>query len=144
MGDAVPTPAPSLALVLADDHVAYRSCLADLLARSGFVVLGQADDAPGLMAWLAAAETRPDVVVMDLQMPGGGPQALRALLAAHPAQRVLVLSLHDETPFVTAMLAAGAGGYMLKDDALPELVDAIREVAAGRGYLSRALRPAQQ
>jgi len=134
----------TLALVLADDHPAYRAGLADVLRRHSFSILGEADDAPGLIGWLARAPAPPDVVLMDVQMPGGGPAGLRALLAAHPALPVLALSMHDDPAFAAAMLAAGARGYMLKDDPLPELVAAIRGVAAGARPLSPMLTPPQQ
>ncbi|WP_082541943.1 MULTISPECIES: response regulator transcription factor [unclassified Rhizobacter] len=139
--------APPLTLLLADDHAAYRACVADLLRPHGFVVAGEAPDVPALQAWLAQAPTLPDVLLMDVQMPGGGPAALAALLAQHPRLRVLVLSMHDEPAIVDAMRAAGACGYVLKDDPIAELAQAIRAVAAGArdvGRISRPPPPSQQ
>jgi len=142
--------APHLTLFLADDHAAYRSCVADLLRPHGFAILGEAPDVPALQAWLAQAPLQPDVLLMDVQMPGGGPSALAALLAQHPHLRVLVLSMHDEPAIVDAMRAAGACGYVLKDDPIAELVQAIRAVAAGArgvgrsGGISRPPSPSQQ
>lgn len=120
-----------LTLYLADDHAAYRACVAGLLARRGFEILGEAPDVPALQAWLAQARVHPDVLLMDVQMPGGGPTALAALLAHHPNLRVLVLSMHDEPAIVDAMRAAGARGYVLKDEPLAALAQAIRAVHAG-------------
>lgn len=123
--------APPLTLFLADDHAAYRAYVAELLARSGFGILGEAPDVPALQAWLAQARVHPDVLLMDVQMPGGGPAALAALLARHPALRVLVLSMHDEPAIVDAMRAAGAHAYVLKDEPLAVLAQAIRAVHGG-------------
>ncbi|SHN18256.1 response regulator transcription factor [Rhizobacter sp. OV335] len=142
--------APPLTLFLADDHAAYRTCVADLLRPHGFAVLGEAPDVPALQAWLAQAPLPPDVLLMDVQMPGGGPSALAALLAHHPSLPVLVLSMHDEPAIVDAMRAAGACGYVLKDDPIADLVQAIRAVAAGArdvgrsGGISRPPSPSQQ
>jgi two-component system invasion response regulator UvrY len=133
--------APPLTLLLADDHAAYRRCVADLLRPHGFTVLGEAPDVPALLAWLAQSPIHPEVLLMDVQMPGGGPAALAALLARHPRLRVLVLSMHDEPAIIDAMRAAGALGYVLKDDPVAELVQAIRTVATG---ISHPARPSQQ
>jgi two-component system invasion response regulator UvrY len=130
--------APPLTLFLADDHAAYRTCVADLLRPHGFAILGEAPDVSALQAWLAHAHVPPDVLLMDVQMPGGGPSALAALLAHHPSLRVLVLSMHDEPAIVDAMRAAGARGYVLKDDPIAALVQAIRAVAAGARDVGRA------
>lgn len=130
---------PPLALVLADDHAAYRAFLAQLLRQRGLAVVGQAADVPALLGWLATCQAPPDLVLMDVQMPGGGPDGLAALLQAHPGLRVLALSAHDEPAIVQAMLAAGAHGYLLKDDPLAELVDAIHAVAGGQCRLSSSL-----
>ena len=140
MGDA----AACLSLVLVDDHAAYRACLADLLRQRGLGIAGEAHDAASLGTWLAGAPVLPGLVLMDVQMPGGGPAGLRALLQGHPGLRVLVLSMHDDPAIVQAMLAAGAAGYLLKDDPLDELVEAIHAVAAGAQRISRALPPSQQ
>lgn len=136
-------PAAPLTLVLVDDHAAYRACLGGLLCQRGFVVAGEAGDTAALLHWLAASPARPDLVLMDVQMPGGGPVGLQTLLHAHPGLRVLVLSMHDDPAIASAMLAAGAGGYLLKDDPLDELAEAIHAVAGGAQRISQALPPSQ-
>lgn len=139
-----------LTLLLADDHAVWRDCVADLLRRRGFEIAGEVGDVPSLAARLSQLPVPPDVLLMDVQMPGGGPSALAALLASHPALRVLVLSTHEEPAIVGAMLAAGACGYLSKDDAIEDLAAAIRAVAAGLAPvgsltgLSRPLPPSQQ
>jgi DNA-binding NarL/FixJ family response regulator len=137
-------PAIPPTLVLVDDHAAYRACLGDLLRQRGLTVLGEAGDTAALLHWLAAAPALPDLVLMDVQMPGGGPAGLQALVHAHPGLRVLVLSMHDDPAIAAAMLAAGAGGYLLKDDPLDELAEAIHAVAGGARRISRAMPPSQQ
>lgn len=130
----------SIRIFLVDDHASFRSCLGDILAgQPGLVVVGSAESAAQALQRLQADDggERAEVVVLDLEMPGlRGPEAAAALRAAAPELRILVLSSHDDAPFVAAMLAAGAHGYASKDDALPELLRAIREVAAGRRHLS--------
>lgn len=135
---------PPLAIALVDDHAPYRACMATLLRRHGLAIVAEAGDIAALRAWLVGAATpRPDLVLMDVQIPGGGPACLPPLLHAHPGLRVLALSSHDEPALVAAMLDAGAAGYLLKDDPIPELVEAIRAVAAGQRRLSHALPPIQ-
>ena len=89
-------PAIPPTLVLVDDHAAYRACLGDLLRQRGLTVLGEAGDTAALLHWLAAAPARPDLVLMDVQMPGGGPAGLQALVQAHPGLRVLVPAANAE------------------------------------------------
>jgi DNA-binding NarL/FixJ family response regulator len=129
----------TLSLVLVDDHAAYRRCVAALLRGRGFAIVGEAHDAAALRACLLGASALADLVLMDVQMPGGGPGFVRELRRAHPRLRVLILSMCDERVIVDAMLAQGAGGYMLKDDAIDDLVEAIGAVASGRQFISRAL-----
>jgi len=106
-----------------------------LAEQAGLEVVADAGD--GRSAVRLAAETPVDVAVMDVTMAGlNGIEATRQIKAGHPAVRVVGLSMHADREFVTAMLAAGASAYVLKDCPFAELVTAIRAVAAGEVYLS--------
>ena len=136
----------TIRIVLADDHAAFRRCLKALLEQQpGLAVV--CDVGGGLAAISAiqgGAHVLPDVLVLDVDMRDlSGLHAARQLIDEHPALRVLMLSWFDDLPFVNAAAAAGCRGYMLKGDPLHELVHAIREVAAGRTYLSASVRNAQ-
>lgn len=136
----------SIRIVLADDHAAFRRCLKTLLEQQpGLAVVR---DVGGGVATIAAiqdcAHVLPDVLVLDVDMRDlSGLHVARQLIDQQPALRILMLSWFDDLPFVDAATVAGCRGYMLKDDPLPELVHAIREVAAGRTHFSTALKTAQ-
>jgi DNA-binding NarL/FixJ family response regulator len=133
----------AIRVVLVDDHAPFRSYLASLLAqKEELVVVGEAGELDSLLQLIARLEPAraPDVLLVDVEMPGcGGPAMTSAVLAAYPTLRVLALSMHDEPVFVAAMVAAGARGYILKEDLLADIVAAIREVAAGGHFFSPAL-----
>jgi len=126
----------AIRVVLADDHALVREGTAELLERSGGVkVVGQAAD--GLEAVRLVAGLRPDVLVIDLAMPGlDGLEATRQSRRAAPQTAVLALTAHEDEPYVRAMLEAGARGYLSKSARGHELVAAIRAVAAGETVLS--------
>jgi two-component system response regulator NreC len=126
----------STRILLAEDHGIVRQGLRSLLAgRPDMDVLGEAED--GRKAVELATELSPDVVVMDITMPNlNGIDATRHIVGELPSVRVIALSVHSDTMFVTAMLKAGASGYMLKDSLFDELVEAILCVTAGGTYLS--------
>lgn len=128
-------------IVLADDSQQYRSVVRALLEKQpGIQVV--AGVANGNDAMTAALQWNPEVIIMDVTMPRlDGIEATRRILVQQPDARVLALSSHREARFVTAMLDAGARGYVLKEDEFAELLQAIREVVAGRTYLSPAVRP---
>lgn len=121
--------------MLVDDHAVVRVGFRMLLTASGDVeVAAEADS--GELAYQAYGEVRPDVVVMDLSMPGmGGIETVRRLLAKDKAARVLVLSAHEDSAHPRRVLKAGALGYLSKRTAPEELIEAVRAVAAGRVYL---------
>ena len=126
----------SLRIVLVDDHLLFVDGLRALLEEQvDMDVVGDARD--GLGAVKQVSETKPHLVVMDVSMPGmNGIEATHQILAKRPETKVLCLSMHAETRFVTAVLEAGASGYLLKECALDELIRAVRVVAAGQTYLS--------
>ncbi len=118
-------------VLLADDHPVFREGFAVLLGTIGGVeVVGTAGD--GAEAVAAAAELVPDVVVMDVQMPGlDGIEATRRILAERPETGIVVLTMSEEDATVLAAMRAGARGYLLKGAEPPEVVRAITTVAGG-------------
>ncbi|MGN6610557.1 MAG: response regulator [Angustibacter sp.] len=133
-------------VLVVDDHQMVRAGLVALLDASPDVaVVGQAPD--GAAAVRAAAELRPDVVLMDLSMPVmDGAEATRELLAVFPEARVVVLTSFSDRARVSEALTAGAIGYLLKDCEPPELLAAVRAAAAGHvpvdPRVARVLLPA--
>lgn len=116
-------------VVVADDHLVYRQGLASLLRRSGIDVLGEAPNGEAAIAAVRACD--PDVVVMDLNMPGvSGLQATRRLVGAERPGRALVLTVSAQGEDLDAAIASGAMGYLLKDSPIEEVVTAIRAAAA--------------
>lgn len=128
-----------LRLVLADDHPVLRAGLKVLLsAEPDFSVVAEADDGEG--ALVLAEKVRPDLILMDVSMPGmNGTEATRQIKKTHPELAVLALSVHEEVSFARTLLDAGANGYALKRSACDELVRAVRVVAAGGTYVDPAI-----
>ena len=124
-------PSPTVRVVLVDDHALVRHGLAQLLDGADDIeVVGQAADGEAAMAVLA--RTRPDVVVMDLQMPGvDGVTATRRVVADHPGTQVLVLTSYSDGERIVAALDAGAVGYLLKDADPEDVLQGIRAVSRG-------------
>jgi DNA-binding NarL/FixJ family response regulator len=124
-----------LRVFLADDHAVVREGLKALInAQAGMAVVGEAAD--GLDACERVPELRPDVVVMDVSMPGlTGSQATERLRRECPLVKILALTVHEDKGYIRQLLAAGAAGYVLKRSAAEELIHAIRVVAAGGVYL---------
>jgi DNA-binding NarL/FixJ family response regulator len=129
-------------ILLADDHTIVRQGLKLILsAHSDLEVVGEA--ANGREAVELADKLRPDIVLMDVQMPElNGIDATRKMVAANPRIRILVLSMHKESVYVREILKAGARGYILKDAIDTELLNAVRSVARGDGYISPAVSSA--
>ena len=122
----------SVRVVVVDDHPVVRDGLAGMLAGAGdLVLIGEAADGAGAVALVERC--RPDVVLMDLQMPVlDGVAATRQILEAHPEVRVLVLTTFADDRDIVAAVEAGAAGYLLKDAPRAELFEAVRAAAAGR------------
>src|SRR5262245_11789739 len=129
----------TISIVLADDHPVVRRGMRALLeGEPDFAVVGEAAD--GLQALRLAERLRPDVLVLDLMMPGlNGLDALPALARRCPRTRVLVLSMYADESFVRQAFKQGATGYALKGCEAAVLLQAVREAAAGRRYLSPPL-----
>lgn len=128
-------PVESVRVVIADDHPFYRRGLGRLLRKCGIDVVGEAPN--GEAAIVAAQEAAPDVVIMDLNMPGlSGAEATRRLLDRAPKSRVLVLSATAQDSDVTEAFFVGASGYLTKDLPVDELVEGIRAAAAHRAVVS--------
>src|SRR5215207_1853831 len=128
-----------LRVFVVDDHAIVRRGLKALIdAEPGMTVVGEASD--GLAACEQVPVLRPDVVVMDVSMPGlTGAQATERLRRECPAVKVLALTVHEDKGYLRQLLAAGAAGYVLKRAAAEELVRAIRVVASGGIYLDPSL-----
>jgi DNA-binding NarL/FixJ family response regulator len=126
-------------VLLAEDHALVRAGIRSLLAGVDEIeVVGEASD--GEEAITLAGDLLPDVVVMDVSMPGyGGFEALARLTAEYPSVRVIMLSMHDREEYVWEALRAGAAGYVLKDSSLEELEFAILSVARGGTFLTPSL-----
>ncbi|MGA2498635.1 MAG: response regulator transcription factor [Tepidisphaeraceae bacterium] len=129
----------SIRIVLVDDHKMFRDGLCAILERdAGIQVVGTASD--GRQAMAKALELEPDIVIMDIGMKNlNGVDSTRGILARNPSIKVIALSAHNDRAFVTAMLAAGASGYVLKDAASDEILRAIHAVHLGQRFLDPAI-----
>ncbi|ANC02856.1 MULTISPECIES: UvrY/SirA/GacA family response regulator transcription factor [Pseudomonas] len=123
-------------VLVVDDHDLVRTGITRMLADiDGLQVVGEADS--GEAALKLARELKPDVVLMDVKMPGiGGLEATRKLLRSHPDTKVVAVTVCEEDPFPTRLLQAGAAGYLTKGAGLDEMVQAIRLAFAGQRYIS--------
>jgi two-component system, NarL family, response regulator NreC len=129
-------------LLIADDHTVLRTGLKMLLnAQFDMKVIGEAAD--GKEAVEKARDLRPDVVLLDISMPGmGGLEATQLIARGLPKTRVLVLTMHDDASYLRQLLQAGAAGYILKKAADTELTDAIRAVYRGDLFVYHSLTKA--
>ena len=127
-----------LRVVVADDHPYYRRGLVRSLRARGIDVVAEAPN--GEAAIRAVEQTAPDVVVMDLKMPGmSGFEATRQLTVRAPECRVIVLSVSNDEEDVSDAVLAGACGYVLKESPVDEVVAGIRAAAAGESHISQAI-----
>jgi DNA-binding NarL/FixJ family response regulator len=126
----------SIRILLADDHTIVLQGLSRFLQeQEGMDVVGQAKDGPAAVA--LARELRPDVVIMDISMPGlSGIEATREIRSENPDIKIIGLSMHAARRYVQEMCKAGARGYLLKDCDFDELTGAIQTVADGGTYFA--------
>lgn len=127
---------PTTKVLLTDDHTVVRSGLRRLLEQhDGISVVAEAES--GEQAYQLFSEVMPDVLVMDMSMPGiGGLEALRRILARHNKAKIIIFSMHENATFASQALTAGAIGYVTKSGDTNDLVEAVRAAATGKRYLS--------
>jgi two-component system invasion response regulator UvrY len=123
-------------VMLTDDHAVVRSGIARLLERSGNItIVGEAES--GEQGYQLYSELNPDVMVMDMSMPGiGGLEALRRIITRHPKAKVIMFSMHENVAFAVQAMTAGAVGYVAKSGEAQELVTAVKQVMTGKSYLN--------
>jgi len=128
-----------LRVLLADDHAVVREGLKAMInSQTGLEVVGEAGDGPEALT--KAAELDPDVVVVDVSMPGlNGAQVTTRLMEARPDRKVLALTIHEDRSYLRRLLEAGASGYILKQSPAAEIIHAIRAVAGGGTYIDPTL-----
>jgi DNA-binding NarL/FixJ family response regulator len=125
-------------VLVVDDHPIWRDGAARNLSEAGYIVVGTAGD--GAQALRVAAATRPDVVLLDLNLPdASGAEVIGRLLAALPSVRILMLSASGERQDVLDAVTAGASGYLLKSAELKELIEAVGATAAGQAVFTPGL-----
>jgi len=131
-------PDQAIRVLVVDDHPIWREGTARYLAEAGYTVAGTAGD--GAQALRIIAATRPDVVLLDVNLPDeSGAEVARRLLAAQPSVRVLMLSASGAQQDVLDALTAGAVGYVLKSAQVTQLVEAVRSAAAGQPVFTATL-----
>jgi two-component system, NarL family, invasion response regulator UvrY len=125
-------------VLLVDDHPVVRTGYRHLLETdAGIEVIAEADDS--VSAYEAFRVLSPDVVVMDISLPGvSGIEAMRRMRAQRPQARILIFSMHDESIFVSRAMSSGAAGFLSKSSAPENLIDAVRQVARGESYTKNA------
>jgi two-component system response regulator NreC len=128
-------------LVLADDDAMYRLALKGVLEeKRDLEIEGEANDGFELLAILSSISPIPQMAIVDVSMPNlGGIKATSRIKSTYPGVKVLILSIHREEEYIQEALAAGADGYLLKEDANTELFSAIKKIRQGGIYLSSVL-----
>lgn len=128
-----------LRILIADDHTLVRQGLRKILeSQPGWIVVAEAGD--GRDAVQQALELQPDIVVMDIAMPRlNGVEALQQIARRHPAARILALSMYADEAYVTRAVRGGAAGYLLKDSADVDLIQAVTALSEGKSFFSPAV-----
>jgi DNA-binding NarL/FixJ family response regulator len=126
-------------VILADDHTLFRSGVKRILAEvPGVEIVGEAADGLQLLALLK--EVTPDLVILDISMPKlRGLEAIQEIKTSFPQVQVLILTMHKDADYLSYALGAGAAGFILKQDADPELLAALTTIRRGKTYLSPAI-----
>jgi len=128
----------TIRIAIVDDHPLFREGVTRSLSEiGGFEIVGEGATAQD--AERIASTMQPDILLLDISMPGGGLSAVVSILAAHPAQRIVMLTVSETNADVTTALNAGVQGYILKGVGSRALADILRNVAAGEGYLTPTL-----
>ena len=132
-------------ILVADDYPRFRECLKELLSDdSGIEVIGEAGDGLEVLSFLDRSPTIPDLAILDISMPNlGGIEVTELIRKAHPGIKVLILTMFSDEDHLRRALAAGAEGYLLKEDAAHELLCAISALRDGCTYLSPSLSAAR-
>jgi two-component system, NarL family, invasion response regulator UvrY len=128
-----------ITVLLTDDHELVRTGIRRLLEDSQQVsIIGEADC--GETSVQLAQERQPDIILMDVNMPGiGGVEACRRILQRNPKQKIIVLTVHNEQTFPKRLLEIGARGYLTKECGVDEMIKAIRQVHAGNSYIATSI-----
>lgn len=128
-------------IVIADHQPRMRQCVREILTGTGDLeVIGEADDLPALLELIRQKSTKPDMAIVDIQLPGrDGIEAARQITALYPGVKVLLLSAHTEEEYLEQAMSAGASAYIIKKDAGRDLLPAIRALRHGKTYVSRGL-----
>jgi DNA-binding NarL/FixJ family response regulator len=128
----------AIRIAIVDDHPLFREGVTRSLSEiGGFEIVGEGATAQD--AERIASTVRPDILLLDISMPGGGLSAVVSILADHPAQKIVMLTVSETNADVTTALNAGVQGYILKGVGSRALADILRNVAAGEGYLTPTL-----
>ena len=135
----------TIRIAIVDDHPLFREGVTRSLSEiGGFEIVGEGATAQD--AERIASTVQPDILLLDISMPGGGLSAVASILAVHPAQKIVMLTVSETNADVTTALNAGVQGYILKGVGSRALAEILRNVAAGESYLSPMLsarRPAR-
>ncbi len=122
-------------IVIADDHAVVRQGLRALFTQANFEVVGEAEN--GERAYHVWLETQPNLILLDLDMPGiGGLETIHRILNRDLHAKILIFSMHDDSVYATRSMKAGAKGYVVKTDAPEHLIDAAKTIVKGGHYIS--------